>query len=275
MRWVIDNRDAFSADQLPAARAGRPHAQEPARRDRRRSCGREIAKATRDYGARSSARRRADALRPPRLHALRAAPRGAGTRRDVTASAAIHPRPPDDIAVMQRVLRKGLGGAAFRDDRPLELLRARRGPGRARAALVPRPRAPLGERTSASRRSARRFGLALVRSAGETRARRRRHAHQPSLHEPRRAGDGHRQGAARRVRLPPAGQRRNGSDVPRERRRRARTLLRRDHVTSARNRVHNTSRSRLRKPDFPRSSAELDERVPSHRRVHRVRIIAF
>ena len=119
VRWTIENRDAFSLISFqPLAQVGRT---------RRHLAGvtpqalwSEVAKALREYGAELPGTAPMHFGHPDCTRFvpfLAVEERGARPRlvqfiRDT----------PDDVAIMHEFFRKGLGGVAFRDDRPLEAI---------------------------------------------------------------------------------------------------------------------------------------------------------
>ena len=150
VRWLIRNRDAFSLVSFqPLAQVGRT---------RKRLSGvsaaelwREIGKATADFGLELPGAG-AHAFRPPRMHALRAAPRDRAAGRGARTCCSSSATSPRTWRVMQELFDRGLGGIAFRDDLPVESAGARRRGDPRRAGLVLGSGAPLGGRASARAR---------------------------------------------------------------------------------------------------------------------------
>ncbi len=117
VRWTIDNRDAFSLISFqPLAQVGRT---------RRNLAGvtpqalwDEVAKAMRDYGAELPGTAPMHFGHP---ECTRFVPFLAVQKRGEKPKLVQFIRDtPDDVAIMDEFFKKGLGGVAFRDDRPLE-----------------------------------------------------------------------------------------------------------------------------------------------------------
>jgi MoaA/NifB/PqqE/SkfB family radical SAM enzyme len=133
VRWLIDNRDAFSLISFqPMAHVGRTR--KSLEGVTPEELWREIARATRPHGADFPD---AEPMHFGHPDCTRFVPLMALRRDGRTRLVQLIRNDPDDVAVMQEFFA-GDGGAAFRDDRPLELL------ARGAGMILRRPRWWLG-----------------------------------------------------------------------------------------------------------------------------------